>query len=330
MPHWPLDQSLMDLPWIGGLAATPLAIVAEILARASRIRPAARHALWAAVLVSFLTPALAHAIGHPSWLASRLTTALGFTAESLVAAASVPSVPPVASVAWATPDALDTAPAAAGPWPLHSDLVAARRLLKPRWDWSGFTRRVVALREALTSLSPLSPVVWAIGLATIVGLRISRLIAMRRILRTARPAPRRITRVVQQVADEIGLDSAPETLLTDEAISPLVTCGVRPRLVLPAAMLPSLDDLARCSVLVLEALERETEGAFSAVAVQVGPHSAAPLGVGTQPRVRPGSSPLKSIRVRRSPMLALPMLAPPPPPARTAPLAPPSPPAPAR
>lgn len=332
MEHWPLDQSLMDLLWIGGLAATPLALVAELLARTSRIRPATRHALWAAVLLSFVTPAVAHAIGHPSWLAARLRSAFGAASAVLIATpeairdrpstlapptpvppsnrvardtastsasreASASTEPPARVIAnhRTSPPASrrlaaedqsrsdDTshtiaAPTQVGPvasipnslidppsppdavvastpaavQPLDPALLTTTRLLIPQWDWAAFTGRLAALRDAITSLSPISPIVWAVGLLTIVCLRLTRMMAMRRILRGARPAPHRITRVVKQVADEIGLASVPETLLSDESISPLVTCGVRPKLVLPAALWASLDDLARCSVLVHE------------------------------------------------------------------------------
>lgn len=63
MESWPTLQSLWELAWMGGLAATPLALVVEAVLRLRPVRPATRHALWAAVLFSFVTPAAMRLVG---------------------------------------------------------------------------------------------------------------------------------------------------------------------------------------------------------------------------------------------------------------------------
>src|SRR5690606_14285144 len=59
-----------ELLWIGGVTAVPLALVVMLSCRWPGCRPATRHALWAAVLLSFITPALASLLWRPSWFQS--------------------------------------------------------------------------------------------------------------------------------------------------------------------------------------------------------------------------------------------------------------------
>lgn len=56
--------------WTGGLAAIPLAVAVALLCRCVPMRPATRHALWAAVLVSFITPVMVRALWRPAWFRS--------------------------------------------------------------------------------------------------------------------------------------------------------------------------------------------------------------------------------------------------------------------
>ncbi len=56
--------------WMGGLAATLLASLVALASRTNSMRPATRHALWLAVLVSFLTPPLVASVWRPAWFAS--------------------------------------------------------------------------------------------------------------------------------------------------------------------------------------------------------------------------------------------------------------------
>lgn len=60
-----------ELLWIGGLTAIPLALLVSLACRWPGCRPATRHAMWTAVLISFLTPALASLVWRPGWFESR-------------------------------------------------------------------------------------------------------------------------------------------------------------------------------------------------------------------------------------------------------------------
>ncbi len=59
-----------ELLWIGGLAVVPLALIVAVLCRWPRSRPATRHALWTAVLVSFLAPLVGVTAWRPAWFDS--------------------------------------------------------------------------------------------------------------------------------------------------------------------------------------------------------------------------------------------------------------------
>ncbi len=63
-----LASRLFELLWIGALAAVPLSLIAAGICRWARCRPATRHAIWAAVLASFVLPFLAAALWRPVWV----------------------------------------------------------------------------------------------------------------------------------------------------------------------------------------------------------------------------------------------------------------------
>ncbi len=65
-----LISRMADLLWLGGLAATPLAILVGVACRWKTLRPATRHILWFAALASFVTPALGAMIWTPQWFRS--------------------------------------------------------------------------------------------------------------------------------------------------------------------------------------------------------------------------------------------------------------------
>jgi beta-lactamase regulating signal transducer with metallopeptidase domain len=65
---WAADAT--ELLWIGGVTAVPLALLVTLSCKWPGCRPATRHAMWAAVLLSFVTPALASLLWRPSWFQS--------------------------------------------------------------------------------------------------------------------------------------------------------------------------------------------------------------------------------------------------------------------
>ena len=82
---------IMRALWIGGLAATPLALGVGVLCRAKAWSAATRHLLWLAVLVSFVTPALGWFVWRPNWFG---TERLLGAAERVIAQLPVKQVEP--------------------------------------------------------------------------------------------------------------------------------------------------------------------------------------------------------------------------------------------
>lgn len=353
-----IDQIIakaVEMLWIGGLAATPLAIVVSLICRARRVRPATRHMLWFAVLASFITPAAASLIWRPQWFRSdRVMAAAGSVLEEPVH--SVPdSVTPApvtpldvvvgggelvgpplirsdeprgvtsAGSSWAGPvapqvrgwlpaidspverrsvvdapvrvepvefvgplpvrttkahhekpsmvsaaprveSAVTTRPIAAKPAPASETaatsvsppavvsppaepIKAARTEPSPARAW---LERALNVRDALAALPPIPPAVWFGGALLIVVLSVWRRCMGMLWLRNATPAGPHVQAVVRQVADALGLSRTPRVVFVDDAVSPMIWCGLRPVLVLPTSLWRTLDEDSRRAVLVHE------------------------------------------------------------------------------
>lgn len=324
--------------WMGSLAATLIALAVWSVSRATNVRPATKHGLWLAVLVSFLTPAVAALVWRPTWFASeRLVVRPSANVRALAVNAPASGVAPAlklpAPVERAAPLAerparewdLSVPPNAAHPSPSattarHDDecraidatesTCAPSRLPAPTDECTppnaaidigallaaGTTRvpdhelaesprtalatplpaspaasapasapllpsssafhlwlaRLVDLRDAIAALPPLPLSIWLAGTLAVIGIYVARVVRVRRLIRRAVPAEGAIAREVEQVAQSLGLDSAPTTFITDDPISPLVWCGISPCIVLPAEMWESFDRAARRTVLVHE------------------------------------------------------------------------------
>ncbi|MDZ4828951.1 MAG: M56 family metallopeptidase [Phycisphaerae bacterium] len=94
-----IEAIWIDAIWVGGIAATPIALVAAMFCSSKRVRPATRHALALAALVSFLTPAIAGAFWRPDFLKLAPVPPIGVAANTTVA------IPPPPREALAVPSA---------------------------------------------------------------------------------------------------------------------------------------------------------------------------------------------------------------------------------
>jgi beta-lactamase regulating signal transducer with metallopeptidase domain len=83
--------------WLGALAAIPSALLAAVACRLCPLRPATRHLLWAAVLLSFLTPPVGLALGRQTgahdglWSGLRRLAPAGQTASVTPTASATPT-----------------------------------------------------------------------------------------------------------------------------------------------------------------------------------------------------------------------------------------------
>lgn len=149
---------------------------------------------------------------------------------------------------------------AVGPVPERAPARSAREWSASQWrslaatlaPWRAWTAQVWALGLELLRMPPIPTWVWVGGAFTLIGLRvIGSLLLMRRVRRGV-PAPAAIARQIADVAAAIGLRRAPRTVFVDDNVSPMVSCGLRPTLVLPVRLWRQLDRRGRKAVVYHE------------------------------------------------------------------------------
>jgi beta-lactamase regulating signal transducer with metallopeptidase domain len=248
--------------WMGALAATLLATLVAVAVRARVMRPATRHALWLAVLISFLTPSLLAGVWRPDWFATpvvateprepaletddlgpapvlrdttRLHTPpaeskLAITNESapITRSERTPSEPASCEVSEAF------APVAAATVSVERDsstpsskekTLVSEPPATTQFDLAATIARLAALRDAIANLPPLPWFIWLPGTLVVLAVMALRIRSVRRTIGNASPAPAACQCEVDAVARSIGLDGAPTTLVSDESISPFVWSG---------------------------------------------------------------------------------------------------------
>ncbi|MCH9058791.1 MAG: M56 family metallopeptidase, partial [Planctomycetes bacterium] len=111
---------------------------------------------------------------------------------------------------------------------------------------------MLGLRDAIASIPPVPAGVWLAGILAAVVWRVMRIGLFVRAMGAGTPASAATRALVAEVAAEVGLARAPLTLMLDRRVSPLVWCGLRPRLVLPEGLWDELDSAGRRAVLMHE------------------------------------------------------------------------------
>ena len=116
----------------------------------------------------------------------------------------------------------------------------------------GWVTGAVALRDAIAELPPVPVAVWLGGALILVAVRGASTVNALRVLRRSRPAGADIRALVRAVAADLELRRVPEVVVVDSAVSPMIWCGLVPRLVLPLTLWRALDDDSRRAVVVHE------------------------------------------------------------------------------
>ena len=213
------------------VVAVALAVAAGWLGRSGR-NAAVAHAAWVVVLLKLGTPPLVTA-GLP----------VGFVSP---AAAPAPTPPPAPAVAAADPPR-------AGPSAAPAPPGAAVGFVSPTTGAAPRATPVPVPAARHWSPAALLVAVWAVGSCGVGAVAAVRIARFARGLRDAAPAPAEVRAEVADLAARLGLRRVPAVVLTARAVPPLVwSCGLAPRLVLPAALLDRLDPDARRSVLAHE------------------------------------------------------------------------------
>ncbi len=111
---------------------------------------------------------------------------------------------------------------------------------------------LAAVRDDIARLPAIPGSVWMIGLLGLAACCLLAVLHTRWRLRHAVPAPATVTRAVAGVAAAYGLKHAPQTFMVDDCVSPMVTCGRRPRLILPIGLWAQLDGAGRRAIICHE------------------------------------------------------------------------------
>jgi 8-oxo-dGTP pyrophosphatase MutT (NUDIX family) len=111
---------------------------------------------------------------------------------------------------------------------------------------------LLALRDAIASLPPIPTAIWLGGAVLVLMCGIARTLWTARWIARSLSADPHTRAMVRELAEEIRLTRVPETVFVDQFVSPLIWCGIKPRLVLPVELWRSLDDASRRAVIVHE------------------------------------------------------------------------------
>lgn len=99
----------------------------------------------------------------------------------------------------------------------------------------------------------LLPATWAVGAGTMVWLARRRWARFHRLLAHARPAPPEWQSLAERLSSELAIRNSPEVLAVPGRLPPLVVPGwLRPRVLLPTALLGQLEDSQRRALLLHE------------------------------------------------------------------------------
>ena len=117
---------------------------------------------------------------------------------------------------------------------------------------SAWIDRILLLRDSISTLPRMPTVVWLLGMLILAILQAVRTWAAAKVLRSAVPASREVLAMVGALSEQVGLERAPATYFVTARVSPMIWCGLRPRLLVPQHLWESLDDHSRKAVLVHE------------------------------------------------------------------------------
>lgn len=113
----------------------------------------------------------------------------------------------------------------------------------------------VSMRDLLASVSPVSPIMISLWLGIagmLIAVRVLRTVRAGRVIENSEPAGLRTCAMVAVAAEQIGLSRVPEVRMVNDAISPMIWCGLRPKLILPRGLWNALDESSQRAVLVHE------------------------------------------------------------------------------
>ncbi len=118
--------------------------------------------------------------------------------------------------------------------------------------WTKWLMALSAVWLAVSALPPIPLSLWFIGGAVLGSGVVIRIVRYRLHLRSAQPASDAVEDMIAGIASELGLAKAPEAVMVDRAVSPMVWCGWQARIILPSPLWQQLDETGRRAILCHE------------------------------------------------------------------------------
>jgi beta-lactamase regulating signal transducer with metallopeptidase domain len=214
------------------LVAAALAAVAALAPRLRPLGPATRHALWLVVLIKLMTPPL---LSWPWPVFTRPPPARGPSAPAVMIPGVDPDGEGMEPVAVATPRTAigdgdgDGDSDGDGDGDGNRDRVGAGPPDRPRW-----------LRPDTPTLGRWAFVAWLAVASALAAVQVLRVVRFHRWLRRAVPAPAWLVEEADRVGQRLGV-GVPEALAVTGLAVPMLWCLGRPRLLLPARLIGTID-----------------------------------------------------------------------------------------
>ena len=246
--------TLLNFALINAVTVLPLAVLAFLVGRTAR-RPALTHALWVLVLLKFVTPPLFQlpvTIEMPVAEVGRdVSRASDMSATRSEFAVANEPIEEVANGVARPESSKGVADSNA------SNAHALRKASGRATHTPSLFERMMASCSMLWAQRPDARWtllgVWLGGSALWLGVQLVRAVRFqRRVLRGAITSSE-LQRQTDRLAGELRLRQAPQVLIVDAAISPMLWgCGARAKLLFPADLAERLDESARATLITHE------------------------------------------------------------------------------
>jgi beta-lactamase regulating signal transducer with metallopeptidase domain len=237
--------TLLQIALVNAVTVVPLALLAGIVGRFAR-RPALSHIMWVLVLLKFITPPLFNTpvtVEVPVVTQDRIDRTKASPDSNIhVAASEVPVTVTVDSTSDLSVSSLERPitdiPAAPVVRQVPAHVLAAVFQASSNY-W--------------TQHSDLLLGCWLIGVFFWTTLQVVRAMRFqRRIMRDAIASPE-LQQQTQRLAKRLGLRTAPQVLIVNAKVSPMLWgCGSRAKLLFPSELADRLNDSARATLLTHE------------------------------------------------------------------------------
>ncbi|MEM7229236.1 MAG: M56 family metallopeptidase [Planctomycetota bacterium] len=111
--------------------------------------------------------------------------------------------------------------------------------------------QLIIARDTVMALPALPTSIWLLGSVTIFLLIMARMISFRAVVFRSVAAPTDVRAMVGRVARSLEIQ-CPDVRMSSHKVTPMVWCGLKPRLILPESLWAQLDDDAREAIIVHE------------------------------------------------------------------------------